>query len=95
MYIITGPVFGETEGINLVVFKILYSICSSGSIWYVTLLDTLRIMRLIPCKVEPEIWIREKYEIWKYITVYVEGLEFVTRYPELFIKRWEKSSSIN
>ena len=81
-YIIAGKEFGELEGHTLIIHKLLYGLRSSGLRWHEILADYLRDMGFFPCKVEPDIWMREKDAMYEYITVYVDDLAIATKKPQ-------------
>ena len=85
VYIIAGEEFGELERHTLVIHKSLYGLRSSGLRWREMLVNCLRGMGLCPCKVEPDIWMREKNSMYKCINVYVDDLAIAARNPKEII----------
>ena len=94
VYIVTKIEFGEKEGSNLFIFKVLYGSHSSGSRWHGKYVDNLRNVGFTLFKVELDLWMREADSIWEYILVYLYDLVFVLRDPKLFIQLLEKISRI-
>jgi len=82
VYIITGPEFGELEGHTLIIFKALYGLRTSGLCWHERFADCLRDMGFTPCKAEPDIWMRQNGNIYKYIGVYVDDVAAATKDPK-------------
>ena len=64
VYIIAGPEFSNKQGSNLVIFKALYVLRSSGLRWHENLADNLRNIRFKNFKVESDIWIRRTEGLW-------------------------------
>ena len=54
-----GPEFGALEGHLLLIHKALYGLRSSGARWHDKLSDVLRKEGFVPCKAEPDIWMRQ------------------------------------
>jgi Reverse transcriptase (RNA-dependent DNA polymerase) len=84
VYIIAVPEFGEREGHILVISKALYGLQSSGARWHDRFADCIRELGFFPCKAEPDIWMRKKGSIDKYIAVYVDGLAIAMKNPKKF-----------
>jgi Reverse transcriptase (RNA-dependent DNA polymerase) len=74
VYIVAGPEFGEREGHILVIGKAQYCLQSSGARWHDRFADCIRELGFFPCKAEPDIWVRKKCSIYKYIAVYIDDL---------------------
>ena len=55
---IAGKEFGELAGHLLIIDKALYGLRTSGLRWHDKFSDCLREMGFIPCKAEPDIWMR-------------------------------------
>ena len=83
--IIAGPEFGPLEGHLLLIHKALYGLRSSGARWHDRLSDVLRQEGFIPCKAEPDIWMRQNGEHYEYVAVYVDDLAFAVKDPQTFI----------
>jgi hypothetical protein len=58
LFVIASPEFGDLEGHMLVIYKVLYGLCSSGLRWNQRFYACLRDMGFFPCKAEPDIWMR-------------------------------------
>ena len=84
VYIIAGPEFGELAGHILVIHKALYGLRSSGARWHDKFSDCLRDMGFLPCKAEPDIWMRRQDDIYEYIAVYVDDLAIALKDPQAF-----------
>ena len=74
VYIIAGPEFGDLQGHILIINKALYGLKSSGLRWNERLADCLKSMGFVQCKMEPQLWMREKDGIYEYIAIYVDDL---------------------
>ena len=90
VYVIAGPEFGELEGHILVISKALYGLRSSGARWHDKFADCLRDLGFIPCKAEPDIWLRERNNKYEYVAVYVDDLAIVMHDPTEFVKILEE-----
>ena len=82
VYVIAGPEFGEKEGHIFVINKALYGLKTSGKRWHERFSDVLREMGFIPCKAEPDIWMRDMGDHYEYIAVYTDDLTIASRDPE-------------
>ena len=60
LYIVAGPEFEELQGHILVIHKALYGLKSSGQRWSQRIDDIMIELNLIPCKVDPCVWLRER-----------------------------------
>ena len=69
LYVVAGPEFGDLEGHTLIVHKALYGLRTSGIRWHKRLADCLRHMGFVPCKGEPDIWMRDRKDHWEYIDI--------------------------
>ena len=56
-----GPEFRNLEGHTLLVHKALYGLHTSGVHWHERLADCLQGMGFMPCKVDPDIWTRDRH----------------------------------
>ena len=84
--IIAGPEFGPLEGHLLLIYKALYGLRSSGARWHDKLSDVLRKEGFVPCKAEPDIWMRQNGDNYEYVAVYVDDLAFAVKDPQFFIQ---------
>jgi hypothetical protein len=92
--ITAGPEFGPLQNHTLIIVKkALYGLRSSGLRWHEKLADCLRNEGFLPCKVEPDIWIRDKGDHYKYVGVYVDDLAFAMKDPSGFAKSLEDKYS--
>ncbi len=82
VYIIAGPEFGELKGHTLIIFKALYGLRTSGLRWHERFADCLRDMGFIPCKAEPDIWMRQNGDTYEYIGVYVNDVAATAKDPK-------------
>ena len=85
--IIGGPELADfgLDGHTLIVVKALYGLRTSGKSWHLKFSDTLRDMGFVPCKADPDVWMREKNDIWEYVCVYVDDLAVALRDPKTFM----------
>ena len=58
----------------MIVVKGLYGLKTSAERWYKKLADTLRILGYEPSKVDPNLWIKDCGQWYKYIVTYVDDL---------------------
>jgi hypothetical protein len=84
VYFVTGPEFGELEGHTLVMAEALYGLRSSGARFRDHFVDTIRAMGFFPCKVDPNVWIKNCKTHYKYICVYVDDLAVMMKDPQAF-----------
>ena len=85
VYIIAGPEFGELEYHVLIIHKALYGLRTSSLRWHERFADCLHEMGFIPCKAEPDIWMRKSGDVYEYISVYVDDLGIASRNPSKII----------
>jgi Reverse transcriptase (RNA-dependent DNA polymerase) len=90
-YIIASPEFGELEGHALVKSKALYGLQSSGARWHDRFADCMSELGLLPCKAEPDIWMRKSENSYEYIAVYVDDLAIAMKKPKEFIDILERT----
>ena len=85
-----GPEFGtERQGMFLIIVKALYGLRSSGKMWHIRFAECLRELGFIPCKAEPDIWLRRTTSkhgvpVYEYVAVYVDDLMMAMRDPKSF-----------
>jgi Reverse transcriptase (RNA-dependent DNA polymerase) len=87
--IIAGPEFGKRQGHLLIIYKALYGLRSSGARWHDRFSDCLRAEGFIPCKAEPDIWLRPRNGVYEYIAVYVDDLAIAMADPQTFVNTLE------
>ena len=85
LFVRAGPEFGELEGHVLLVHKALYGLRTSGVRWHERLADCLRGMGFVPCRAEPDIWMRDKLDHWEYIGTYVDDLAIASKDPKSIV----------
>jgi len=68
------------------IHKPLYDLRSSGAMWHDKLGDVLKKEGFVPCKAEPDIWMHQNGDHYKYIAVYVDDLAFTVKVPHSFIQ---------
>jgi hypothetical protein len=88
--ITAGPEFGGRQGHTLIIYKALYGLRSSGARWHDRFSDCLRAEGFVPCKAEPDIWLRPNNGMYEYIAVYVDDLAIAMKDPQAFIDVLEK-----
>src|SRR5687767_8516485 len=74
-----GPEFGALAEHLLLIYKALYGLKSSGTKWNERLSDVLRKEGFISCRAEPDIWMRNNGDQYKYVAVYVDDLAFALK----------------
>ena len=67
VHIVAGPEFREQEGKTLLIQKALYGLRSSGRMWWLRSNTILKELGFQPSKVEPDIWMKDKGDHYKYI----------------------------
>ena len=83
--IIAGPEFGERQGHVLIIYKALYGLRSSGARWHDRFSDCLRAEGFVPCKAEPDIWLRPNHGVYEYVAVYVDDLAIAMADPQVLV----------
>ena len=87
VYIVAGPEFGEHEGKVLVIVKALYGLISSAARWHEALSSTLRDMKFVPSKADPDMWMKDVGTHYEYILVYSDDLMLVSKNPKELIEQ--------
>ena len=82
VFIIAGREFGPLEGHALIINKALCGLRTSGLRWHERLSDCLRDMVYVPCKMEPDIWLKDCGTHYEYIAVYVDDLLIASKEPQ-------------
>jgi hypothetical protein len=85
VYIIAGPEFGQRKDHVLIIRKSLYGLKSSGKCWHDRFAEVLREMGFVPCKMEPDVWMRDRGDHYEYIAVYVDDLAIASKDPQSII----------
>ena len=80
-----GPEFAELQGHLLLIDHALYGLQTSGARWHDQLSDVLFTEGFQPCKVKPDIWMRQNNQQYEYIAIYVDDLAFAMKDPHAFI----------
>ena len=89
-YIIAGPEFGQLEGHYLIIVKALYGLRTSGLRWHERFADCLRNEGFLPCKAEPDIWMRLNGDLYEYVATYVDDLCLAMLDPKSFTDTLQK-----
>ena len=71
----------------MIIRKALYGLRASGLRWNDKLSDCLRELDFVPCKAEPDIWMRhnKEHDIYEYVAVYVDDLAIAMKNCDEFI----------
>ena len=92
VYIVAGKEFGPLADHILIIDRALYGLRTSGSRWHDRCADCLREMGFIPCKAEPDVWLRRKDGHYEYIAVYVDDMCIASKTPQsiidVFLKKY-------
>ena len=81
-----GRAFKHLEGQILIIVKALYGLRTSGARFHDRFADTLQEMGFMPCKNEPDLWMRDAEDCYEYICVYVDDLLAIMKEPDVFFK---------
>ena len=87
--IVAGPEFKELEGHTLIVSRALYGLRMSGKMWHQRFAACLEEEGFVPCKAEPDIWMRPTKDrsSYEYVGVYVDDLAMAMKDPKTFTDR--------
>ena len=81
--IIAGPEFGpELEGHLLIIVCALYGLKFSGVCWHTRLSEALKDMGFFPCSMDPDVWMHNCGDHYKYIGTYVDDLAIASKNPQ-------------
>jgi hypothetical protein len=88
IYVVAGPEFGELEGHLLIMDKAFYRTKTAGQCWHHRLEEMLRELGYVPSKADPDVWMKRntRYNLWEYLSVYVDDLALAMKGPEAFVK---------
>jgi hypothetical protein len=85
VYVIAGPEFGEErQGHAMVIVKALYGLRTSSARFHEKFADTLLSMNFLPCKADPDVWMRDCDTHYEYVCMYVDDLAVMMKDPSLF-----------
>ena len=87
VYIVAGPEFGDLQGHVLSIYKALYGLRSSGLRWHKKFAAVMKAIGFQPCKMEPDIWLRQNGDVYEYVAVYVDNLAFAMKDPNELVKQ--------
>ena len=74
VYVKAGREFGPLEGHTLIINKASHGLRTSGLRWHEMLSDCLRDMGHVPCKMEPDVWLKGCGEYYECIAVHADDL---------------------
>jgi hypothetical protein len=85
-YAIAGKEFGEMAGRIVVIVRALYGLKSAGASWNHHLAAELLDMKFVPCKADPDVWLREHVKpdgtkYYEYVFVYTDDILAVSTDP--------------
>ena len=84
--IIAGPEFGpELEGHLLIIVRALYGLKFSGVCWHNRLAAVLIDMGFFPCRMDPDVWMRDCGDHYEYIGTYVDDLAIASKDPQAIL----------
>ena len=91
LVIVAGKEFGHLQGHLLLISRALYGLQTSGLRWHERFSDRMRELGFLPCKAEPDIWMRpaDDRSFYEYVAVYVDDLAIAMKNPESFTKQLE------
>ena len=81
---IAGPEFGPLAGHTMTIDKAIYGLCSSGARFHERFAETMRDMGFSPSHADPDVWMRDAGDVYKYLVVYVDDLVAVMKDPKAF-----------
>ena len=82
---IAGPEFGPLVGHTLVIVKALYGLRSSGARFHEKFAETLKHLGFMPCKADPDVWLRDAGDKYEYVTTWVDDLLVAMKNPKEFM----------
>ncbi|HEY9706866.1 MAG TPA: reverse transcriptase domain-containing protein, partial [Oculatellaceae cyanobacterium] len=94
LYIVAGPEFGDLEGHNLVIQKVLYGLQTSGARWAERLADSLRAQGFTSSYTDAAIWMKDKDDHWEYICVWVDDMLIISKDTDSILKELEKEYTL-
>lgn len=85
VHMIAGPEFGELEGHKLIINKDLCGLRTSGLRWHETARRLSHGNGGFPCKMEPDIWLRDCGDHYEHVAACVDDLLIVSKEPQKII----------
>jgi hypothetical protein len=89
-----GPEFRELQGHTIVIRRLF---TAWGAVGHAgtseTLADTLHDMKFVPCRSDPDVWMKDCGSYYKYICVYVDNLAIMMKDPDKFFADLKKIGS--
>ena len=74
VYAKNGRKFGPLEVHALIINKDLHGLRASDLLWNESLSDCLRDMSYEPCKIKPNVWLRDCKEHYEHVAVHADDL---------------------
>jgi hypothetical protein len=84
LHIVAGPEFRDQQGNGMVVVKALCGTCTSGARFHEKFADTLLAVQFLPCKADPNVWMKDCGAHCEHTCVYVDDLAVMTKDPSAF-----------
>ena len=84
VYFIAAPEFGHHAGTTFIIEKALYGLRSSGLQFHEHLSNVLQSFGFTRSHVDPDVWMRNAGDAWKYIVVYVDDIIAAMKHPKSF-----------
>jgi hypothetical protein len=66
--------------------KALYGLQTSGARFHEKFADTLMDMGFLPCKADPDVWMKDCGTHYEYVCVWVDNLAVMMKDPSLFFE---------
>ena len=88
---VTGPEFGPLAGHTMTIDKAIYGLHSSGARYHERFAETMHDMGFNPSPADPDVWMRDAGDVYKYLVVYVDDLIAVMKDPKAFFDELQRS----
>ena len=88
---VAGPDFGPLAGHTMTIDKAIYGLRSSGARFHERFVATMRDMGFSPSPADPDVWMRDAGDVYKYLVVYVDDLVAVMKDPKAFFDELQRS----
>ena len=88
---VAGPEFGPLAGHTMTIDKAIYGLCSSGACYHERFAETMRDMGITPSPADPDVWMHDAGDVYKYLVVYVDDLIAIMKDHKAFFDELQRS----
>eukprot|EP00957_Ditylum_brightwellii_P021592 1627672-Ditylum_brightwellii.AAC.1 len=90
MYTRLGPEFGDQSGKLAIIRKALYGLIGSCSQFHCHLCAELKKIGFKPSKADPDLWMRDASDHYKYVAKYIDDILIMSKDPNAILDLLQK-----